>query len=529
MSSVKIPCPACAAALTLDEITAGTRVACPDCRAEVSMPGIVDASLFPTLVHDGQPEVPAARLPLRRDRGRERGTPVDDADWESRAAPADSRPAGPALPDPAEKPDPSRVRVKLPERRSMEATPATGAHAASDPVGGGAGSDWADGPAAAAAGSRPAGPQSPVREIRPIPAKPDQVMQPAALPVRAPAPARRPVPASAPESRPAAAAAPVPENAEPALAKGGHRLGEDRQLHFTPFLAGTGDVESTQWSGESQAPAKSKKLVIFAAAFVLLLGASYGAYVMKYGDLAAPSAGEETEAERLKKNQPNPLQNLEAARVVLRRFFSASNPEDMLKEVRHPEITAPRLKQWLAGKPLKPRTIENESQAWNEIRIGEAEFITGALSMDDFRVANVALEIQKDGQVKVDWESYANWAEVSWPDFLKNQPERPVDYRVVVMPIRYYNYAFQGKEAEMLAFRLEDPEKFGYCYAYCHKDSAAAARLIDHLRKARRLGRVTKEGVPVIQCMLRLHFPEEGKKGNQALIDDFISESWILP
>jgi len=226
------------------------------------------------------------------------------------------------------------------------------------------------------------------------------------------------------------------------------------------------------------------------------------------------------------------MRNVEDARRVLKRFLEADTVEKMVAEVRHPEITQPRMERYYAANPLKPRKIKTESQSWSEIRIEDTEFIRGGMELDDFRVRNITLEIIPGSDPKVDWESFVSWAEMPWKDFLRTPPEQSLEYRVTVTldpRDQYYNYSFKGRELDLLCFKLEDPEKYGSCWAYCDKDSEAASQLLFNLKRSRQQGIVNDEGKIAVSCILKLRFPPEGMKTNQVMIEKFVHDNWVKP
>ena len=327
------------------------------------------------------------------------------------------------------------------------------------------------------------------------------------------------------------------EVASDGLIKRGFRLGGQRALHFSPAPTLEAGLDAPGWGTGVEHPeeaARSRRFASFAVVLVVLTVAGLAAYFFRHTFMPPVPANdpEVARAAEIAKSAAEVMRNVEDARVTLKAFLGADTIEKMAEHVRHPEITRPRMERYYKQNVLKPRTIVNESQAWSEIRLGETDFIRAALELSDFNVRPVALEIFPDAKPKVDWESFVSWAEISWKDFLKSPPEVAVDFRVTISCTpedQYYNFGFKGKEKEMICFRLEDPEKFGYCWGYCHKDSEAAADLIFQLKRARRQGATDALGRTAVSCMLRLRFPPEGMKSNQVIIEKFVHENWILP
>jgi hypothetical protein len=266
-----------------------------------------------------------------------------------------------------------------------------------------------------------------------------------------------------------------------------------------------------------------------ATCIILLLLGGGGIYILRqaFQPAANPAAQSSTAV-----SNENVMANVESAKRVLARFLNADTLDKLAAEVRHPDITRPRMERALGNTPIKPRKIRVESPSWSEIRIEDTEFIRASMELDDYRVYPITLELIPGGEPKVDWESFVSWSELPWKDFLKSPPEQAVDYRVTATldpTDQYYNYSFKGRELDLLCFKLEDPEKYASCWAYCDKDSEAASQLLLNLKRSRQHGIVNNEGKIAISCILRLRFPPEGMKTNQVLIEKFVSDSWVLP
>ena len=370
-----------------------------------------------------------------------------------------------------------------------------------------------------------------------------------ALPTRGPSRFVRPaeeVPEAAPSgATPASDSAPAEETpAEdgesgngPAV-RGGFRLGASRELHFSPVHASNGEADAAAWGAkaETEAEAARGRRFVSLAVLVAILAAGGVGYYMWRQAFTQPEQtasltddGKEADAAA---SAEDVMRNVEDARRVLKRFLEADSVEKMAAEVRHPLETRPRMERYYAANPLKPRKIRTESQSWSEIRIEDTEFIRAGMELDDFIVYPVTLEIIPGGDPKVDWESFVSWAEIPWKDFLRKPPEQSVDYRVTVTldpRDQYYNYSFKGRELDLLCFKLEDPGKYGSCWAYCDKDSEAASKLLFNLKRSRQQGIVNDEGKTAISCILRLRFPPEGMKTNQVMIEEFLHDTWVKP
>jgi len=521
MSPIALPCPDCAHPLILDKGTAGKEISCPDCHARLQMPAEIRPGAAALLLPKPEEAAPKkAVLPQARTRTAE--------EERKRLLGAAAAAGGPhALPANEVVLPADHQRTHLPSKR----TPVTPAAA--------------DAQAEPSAAPKKPGIDLPTPKLEVVPSANIQPIIPEAdpefsgTPLRGPSRFVRPVDSTPEATDPATSAAAnrlennSPEDTEN---KGGFRLGAKRSLHFSPIHTITAEEEAPSWGASEETPrqaAFSRRFIFIALIIALIAAGSAVFFTLRQAfssQDAARAAGDDGTSGR--PPSENVMANVEAARIVLKRFLAADTVEKMAAEVRHPEITRPRMDRYYATTPPKRRTQRSESQAWNEIQIADKEFIRAGLELDDFRIYPVNLEIISGGEPKIDWESFVDWAELPWKDFLKTPPEQAIDYRVTLSSFpedQYYNYYSKGRELDLMCFKIGDPGKFGSCWAYCHKDSDAAFQILFQLKQARTLGNFDPDGKLVISCILQLRFPPEGMKSNQVNIEKFIYDSWLVP
>ncbi len=493
MPAVFLPCPSCATPLILDEENVGLEVLCPRCASHLRLPPTLDPTgqltLLPPTTEPTTEPTTKSLLPQGRRKS------AQDEITRLAAAAAAAGGANSFHPQEVTLPTDHR-RTPIPSRRAPDA---------------------------------PLPPNLQPTPLQPIEPRADLDL--GSPPLRGPSRFVQPEPAPAPPNPSEA------ESNEESAARGGFRLGEERRLHFSPVPTAEVGGDATTWGSKPESPdeaARSRRFISLALLLVLLAAGGVGAYTFRQAFLAPKPTTDpsQTSSPAAARSQEDVMRNVRDARLVLQRFLAAESVEALAAEVRHPEITHPRMARPYANLPLKPLKIRNESQSWSEIRFGENDFIRAGIELSDFRTYLFTFQLIPNGEPKVDWESFANWAELPWKDFLKSPPDQAIDYRVILShdpKDQYYNYAFQGKEAEMLCFKVEDPEKFASCWAYCPKHSTAAAPILFYLEHTRRQITHNIEGKLATPCILRLRFPPEGKTTNQVLIEAFLQPGWIEP
>ena len=308
------------------------------------------------------------------------------------------------------------------------------------------------------------------------------------------------------------------------------RIPAERLPSFTPKHEADLSVEATgNWGGttpQEQSPAFRR--ILTAAVLTLILGAvGITAYLLSDYFREKPAQGKPAETE-------SPVQNADWARATLQRFFGAQTVEDMAKEVRHPEKTLPRMKEWYARNGLTRQKVEF-TNAWREqdnVQDSGKNFIFTIVTLDGVPQREAALETFADGHPpKLDWEDFVGWSETPWIDFLKSTSERPAEFRVVVRLIEYYNGFYQDRH-RYIAFRVSDrnTSTATHCYAYCDANSEIANIISASMRSDRLKGRYGPDtSEDVAEVILRLRFLPEGKEFNQAAIEKVVWNSWLEP
>jgi hypothetical protein len=372
--------------------------------------------------------------------------------------------------------------------------------------------------------------QTRVAAIEPIPARGDVEIT---TTLRKGPPAKRTV---IPAEQAAAAAEfgddnPIPLAPSGEMTKPLQRLSPERVPNFTPKHETDHSAEvAGNWGGvsaDSNSVAFRRTLTL--AILVLGLGAVLVTAFMLRSHFSPPNQITVNPAA-----VESPTKNVDTAKGTLERFFKATTVEQMAKEVRHPEKTLPRMKSFYArtGPPHLEFEFTDywvEQDNWQNSGV---DFIFTNLAIDGTKAAS--LEVPKDGSPpKLDWESFVAWSEMPWSEFLKTTSERPAAFRVTITPTDYYNGAFNDR-TRYHAFLVKDAGNFGSCYAYCAVNSDLSLKILENVREARKKGLVTipagsdvEQGVA--RVILRLHFIPEGKKFNQATIDDLIWNDWLEP
>lgn len=202
---------------------------------------------------------------------------------------------------------------------------------------------------------------------------------------------------------------------------------------------------------------------------------------------------------------------LAEAEPLARKFLGATSVKQMLPLIRNPELAEPRMRKFYQG--------EN--------------FEAAGIFKFDTRVASTALEgfrsvgvltgkfdqksmvfLDAPGAMKVDWESWVGWSEMTWQEFITTKPVEPKTFRVILSPVEYYNFDFKN-EVRWQSFRLEFPGRERSIYGYAERDSSLAISLLLSSEQSK------------VALMLALKFPPDASSDDVVEIVQLVNRGWV--
>jgi hypothetical protein len=279
------------------------------------------------------------------------------------------------------------------------------------------------------------------------------------------------------------------------------------------LAAGARELEEIEPGGEDEEPAGGdwKFLLSLAVPAIALLGLF--AWWMAPDEPVPPSVSlvpavipEKADEEPAAKSM------LVAIESAVKAFLAAASEEEMLLHVRDPERTAPKLRSWHAGKPYAApgfREMLGDSVAASD----EKDLMTVTVRTGDFELRQIVL-IESEGVLKVDWESWAGWSEMSWEDFLAKRPVDGKWFRVELSAVDYYNFDFTD-EGRWVSYRLDSPDGAISLYGYVPRNDELDQKI-----------RPFEDNLKV-KLLLKLKFPEGGRSKNQVLIEAVTGQEWV--
>ena len=202
---------------------------------------------------------------------------------------------------------------------------------------------------------------------------------------------------------------------------------------------------------------------------------------------------------------------LAQAEPLVRAFLNARTVDELMPLVRNPEQVRSRILERNPAGTFDAAgiTVFNPHGAVHyHNRQAAVDVLLG-----DHRQRQVALIETPEG-LKVDWESFVGWSEMSWEEFLATKPSEPKVFRVVVRQVEYYNFDF-ADDLQWQSYRIESPDGQHQIFGYAERGSLISQQLR------------SQSSEEAVSATLALRFPQDKTARNQVVIDRYVMEGWV--
>lgn len=296
--------------------------------------------------------------------------------------------------------------------------------------------------------------------------------------------------------------------------------------HHRPLSQG----EHHEWADEqSDYGDKAMKIMIPIALFSLLLigGLAYlllsdsneapravadvDSVVVEDTDIGEKAEGGEEEEEVYIYNSKNDEQ-VDQLEEFLTGLFAAKTVDEMLPYVRPTDNIREKLVKFYKGETLNQSPFKSLGQAMNTPEF--PGFLTVSCQTQDYSNHVGVLKYTKD-EIKLDWESFVAYSEMTWAELAEKKPTEKVRVRVTAKRAYYYNNEFTD-ESKWQAVSLISPNEQNPIYGYLEKNSATEQRLFNFELSDNR------------KVILDVYFPQDAMKGDQVFIDNVVEQGWVI-
>lgn len=285
--------------------------------------------------------------------------------------------------------------------------------------------------------------------------------------------------------------------------------------------------ESHAWerksSGASVSARQEKRQMIWLLAtggvvFMLATGAVW--FAMSGGSATGPKSASHPATDDKAAGKPLPLdppkQNeaafLQQAESLARKFLETRTAKDLIPLVCDSAVTGPKILAYYDNGPVDaPGLAEFQADAL----VRQGEFIQVPVRTRQFENREIWFRAAPGEALRIDWESWVGWSEMTWQDFTREKPATPKLFRVTLSDVDYYNFGFSD-ESKFKSFRLESPDHADPLYGYVERDSGLASKLRP------------SSDQPKIRVALMLSFPEKASHDNQVIIHRLVADGWLV-
>lgn len=199
------------------------------------------------------------------------------------------------------------------------------------------------------------------------------------------------------------------------------------------------------------------------------------------------------------------------AENLARKFLSAQSVEELRALIRHPDVSIPRIMKLHPDGKIRMSGLQtfNPSQ---QIRQFE-NILSTIVRTNDFEERALIFIMTAEG-MRIDWESWEGWCEMSWEEFMSSRPTEEKIFRVKLGKTNYYNFDFSD-DSKWTSYRLLSRDEKHQIYGYVKRNAELEAALSG-----------TQPSSDMF-LTLSLKFPPNPSSNNQVIIERIISDGWV--
>jgi hypothetical protein len=272
-------------------------------------------------------------------------------------------------------------------------------------------------------------------------------------------------------------------------------------------------VPSKRGSGKRESRQMRWMLMGGGVLFTLCLG---GLIVSLYTHPLTPPARAEVTApvvapREVRASERSDVSILSETQPLARKFLEAKTIDGLLPCVRNHEVVESRIRSFYPeGKISAPGMAKFNTTG---VLTRKDSFIAISVRTGDHEEKQLAFVETTQG-LRIDWDAWVGWSEVSWADFILTKSTKPSTFRLTLTKVDYYNFGYLD-DTKWRSYRLESPDGEHSLYGYVERGSALDRQIqID-------------ADTASLPMMLSLKFPPDSKAKDQVDITGVIAEGWV--
>jgi transcription elongation factor Elf1 len=206
-------------------------------------------------------------------------------------------------------------------------------------------------------------------------------------------------------------------------------------------------------------------------------------------------------------------------------FSILSTVNKRLKYVRHPDVSAVRMKYFYAGLVNNSVFPPLDVRSYQETMIKGIKFarMTSVIESGK-RQREFFFELNDDGSILLDWESAVGYCDVDVMEYRRDLSPGAVQMRVMVKPSNYYGFEFTDTDT-YACYEITDLNSRIRIYGYAMRESVTGDALL-----GLHLGDQGEEaGFVYCTLMLRANRVADRDNARQVWIEGMVAPTWLLP
>ncbi|MES2920202.1 MAG: hypothetical protein V4819_01555 [Verrucomicrobiota bacterium] len=229
------------------------------------------------------------------------------------------------------------------------------------------------------------------------------------------------------------------------------------------------------------------------------------------GQAAAPVVAAPTHQKAPALQERSEASLLTVAEPLTRKFLEATTVDNLLPLVRNPAVTEGRMRAFYTGGKIEAPGLSKFNSRGGIEFLGK--FVSLTVRTREQEEKSLVFVETPQG-MKIDWESWVGWSDISWEKFLSSKPVEGHVFRVTLSAVDYYNFGF-ADESKWQSYRLLSSDGEISIYGYVEKGSM--------LNQSIRLD----GGTTTRALMLSLKFPAGATSGSQVEIERLVADGWV--
>lgn len=217
------------------------------------------------------------------------------------------------------------------------------------------------------------------------------------------------------------------------------------------------------------------------------------------------------EPKELKASERSDVSILSEMEPLAKTFLEAKTPEELLPTVRNPELVEARIRSYDPQGKISSPGMAKFNTSGTIAR--KDSFVAVSLRTRDQEERQLAFVETPQG-LRIDWEAWVGWSEVSWADFISTKPSDPKTFRLTLAKVDYYNFNYVD-DVKWRSYRIESPDGAHSLYGYVERGSEVDRQI--------NIDADTKN----LSLMLSLKFPPDSNGKDQVEIVSLIAEGWV--